>query len=62
MCAKQTVTSLERAALFVGDRTLGWGAVCTQAVDVIDVPGDHISAVLNPLVKVLAAELRGILD
>jgi amino acid adenylation domain-containing protein len=43
------------------DRTLGWGRVCRQGVEVIEVPGDHLTIITQPHVPVLAQALQSCL-
>jgi amino acid adenylation domain-containing protein len=43
-------------------RTLGWEAYCCAPLDVIDVPGDHISMLAPGPVRELAEKLRNALD
>jgi thioesterase domain-containing protein len=38
--------------------TLGWESFCAEPLDVIDVPGDHVSIMSEPHVIVLAERLR----
>lgn len=41
-----------------GDRDWGWHKLAQGGVDVVDVPGDHLSVLAEPNVGTLAAELR----
>ncbi len=40
------------------DRTMGWGSVARDGVEIIDVPGTHLQIVGYPVVSIVAAELR----
>ena len=44
------------------DPTLGWGALSPLPVEIETVPGDHISALAEPHVQTLAAQLRAAID
>lgn len=46
----------------VADPTLGWGALSPEPVDLQTIPGDHISALAEPLVRTLAERLRLTID
>jgi len=53
------ITSLQsHIHLAVNDPTLGWQDVCTTPVLVHDVPGNHVSMVIEPHVATLGDELR----
>lgn len=45
-----------------GDPTLGWQRYTTQPVSVASVPGNHITMLIEPQAKELAAQLRATLD
>lgn len=47
----------EDVAAAAAEPTLGWGALSTRPVEIETVPGDHISALAEPHVRVLAARL-----
>ena len=57
---------LFRASESTGDgsqkRDMGWGRLTSGEVEVHEVPGDHISMIHEPHVRVLAERLRGYLD
>jgi thioesterase domain-containing protein len=44
-------------AAAAAEPTLGWGALSTRPVEIETVPGDHISALAEPHVRVLAERL-----
>jgi thioesterase domain-containing protein len=44
------------AAAF-SDPTLGWGAFAAEGVEIIDIPGDHITLVRPPHVEELADQI-----
>ena len=41
---------------------LGWGALCQGDVDVIDVPGNHMTVLREPQVTAVACQLQALLD
>ena len=49
-----------REALAAED--LGWGALCTEPVDIADIPGGHLTMLLRPNVFNLAEALVARLD
>ncbi len=53
---------LLRAEGSPGTPDLGWNALVEGGVEVRPVPGDHYSAIKEPHVNTLAAELRNVLD
>ena len=44
------------------DPLLGWGELAGGGVAVYEVPGDHMSMVENPRVRILAEQLKPCLD
>jgi thioesterase domain-containing protein/SAM-dependent methyltransferase/acyl carrier protein len=44
------------------DPTMGWGTLAAGGVDVHDLPGDHLTVLRQPHVRVLAEKLRACLD
>jgi len=44
------------------DRTLGWGALVAGGVDVRVIPGTHLTCVLSPHVRAMAAQLGSCID
>lgn len=54
--------AVEQKAQFGPDAELGWGKLALGGVQVIEVPGDHMSLLAKPKVLVLAAHLRERMD
>ncbi len=52
----------DRAVDDPGDPRLGWGGIARGGVEVVPVPGNHLSMLIEPHIRVLAAELRQRLD
>jgi aspartate racemase len=44
------------------DPTLGWGRVAGGGVDILEVPGTHVSIMAEPALTALAAAIRGVLE
>jgi thioesterase domain-containing protein len=44
------------------DPQLGWGELALRGVDIIEVPGHHLSILTEPNVKILADQLRDRID
>jgi thioesterase domain-containing protein len=44
------------------DPTLGWGRVAEGGVDILEVPGTHVSIMAEPALTALAAAIRGVLE
>jgi len=59
--AEETVERLPLAGFPPDDPTFGWGALCSR-VRVLDIPGNHFSAMFEPAVSELARVLRQALD
>ena len=41
---------------------LGWGELTTEAIEIHEVPGDHVTMLAEPHVRVLADQLKSCLD
>ena len=46
----------------ITDRTMGWNRLAGGGLDIIDIPGQHGTIVLEPRVRLLASELKCFLD
>jgi oxalate---CoA ligase len=47
---------------FPGERDLGWGTIAAGGVDAKIVPGNHLTMIDEPFVRILATEMRRALD
>jgi aspartate racemase len=62
-CGRITLfRALERGAAVYQDPQLGWGVFALGGVEIHPVPGDHVSLLEEPQVRVLAERLRACLD
>jgi amino acid adenylation domain-containing protein len=56
------ITLFRASEEFRDDPTMGWDQVSSEPVETYSVPGDHITMVTEPHVRVLAEKLRACLD
>jgi aspartate racemase len=55
-------TDRAEAATFYFDPDLGWGKLAAGGLDIYEVPGNHLSILKEPHVRVLGEKLRDCLD
>jgi thioesterase domain-containing protein len=56
------ITVFPASEQFWDDPAIGWDKVSSEPVETYSVPGDHITMVTEPHVRVLAEKLRACLD
>jgi thioesterase domain-containing protein len=56
------ITVFPASEQFWDEPTMGWDQVSSEPVEVYSVPGDHVTMVTEPHVRVLAEKLRACLD
>ncbi|MHC5825471.1 MAG: thioesterase domain-containing protein, partial [Nostoc sp.] len=59
---EEIIHDFENPEFYTDDPLLGWGKSFSQPIDVIEVPGDHFSMLVEPNIQELAKKLRICID
>ena len=54
--------AIERDSRYYYEPLLGWTGLATGGIEIHEVPGHHLSIILEPRVRVLAEKLQAALD